>query len=48
VEGIITKVMNDLKVMPQTSFKQCFQKWERKWESFIAAQGNYFEGDNIQ
>jgi histone-lysine N-methyltransferase SETMAR len=26
VEDIITNVTNDLKVIPQTSFKQCFQK----------------------
>jgi transposase len=27
VEDIITNAMNDLKAIPQTSFKQCFQNW---------------------
>jgi hypothetical protein len=48
VENIITNATNELKVMPQTSFKQCFQRWKRQWERCIAAHCNYFEGDNIQ
>jgi hypothetical protein len=43
----ITNVMNDLKAVPQTFFEQCFKKWKRQWENCFAAQGNYFEGDNI-
>jgi hypothetical protein len=43
----ITNVMNDLKVIPQTSFKQYFQKWKRQWSRCIAVQGDHFEGDNI-
>jgi hypothetical protein len=29
VDDIITNAKNDLKVTPQTSFEECFQKWER-------------------
>jgi hypothetical protein len=29
-------------------FEQCFQKWKRQWERCTAAQGYYFEWDNIQ
>jgi histone-lysine N-methyltransferase SETMAR len=29
VEDIITNVMNDLKAIPQRSFKQRFRKWKR-------------------
>jgi hypothetical protein len=47
VEDITTET-NDLKAIPQTPFKQCFQKWKRQWESCIAVQGDYFEGHNIQ
>jgi hypothetical protein len=48
VGDIITDVNNDFKVIPQTSFQQKFQKWKRQWERHIAAQGDYFEVDNIQ
>jgi hypothetical protein len=48
VEDVVTNVLNDLKDIPQTSFKQSFQKWKRWWDRCIAAQGDYFEGDNIQ
>jgi hypothetical protein len=47
VEDIITDVMNDLKTVPQTSFEQCFKNWKRQWKKCFAAQGRYFEGDNI-
>jgi hypothetical protein len=40
--------MKDLKAIPQTSFEQCFKTWKRQWEKCFAAQGDYFEGDNIQ
>jgi hypothetical protein len=30
VEDIITNATNDLMAIPQTSFKQCFQKWKRR------------------
>jgi hypothetical protein len=45
-EDITTNMMHDLKA--QTPFKQYFQKWKRRWERWIAVQGDYFEGDNIQ
>jgi hypothetical protein len=48
MEDIITNATNDLKVIPQTSYEQRIQKWKRKWERCIAAQGDYFEGDSIQ
>jgi hypothetical protein len=41
VEDIITNVTNDLKVIPQTSFVQCFQKFKRWWEWCIAAHGDH-------
>jgi hypothetical protein len=45
VKDIITNATKDLKVIPQTSFKQCLQKWKKLWERCIAAQGDCFEGD---
>jgi transposase len=44
----IINTTNDLKVIPQTSFEQRFQKWKREWEHCNAVQGDHFEGDNIQ
>jgi hypothetical protein len=46
VEDIITNVMNDLQMIPQTSFKQRFQKWKRWWERCIAAEEDCFEGSS--
>jgi hypothetical protein len=46
-EDIITNEMNDFEMIPQTSFKQCFQKLKRWWEWCIAAKGNCFEVNNI-
>jgi hypothetical protein len=48
VEDIITNATNDFKAIPQTSFKQSFLKWKRRWEMCIAGQGDCFKGDNIQ
>jgi hypothetical protein len=48
VGDVITKAINDLKAILQTSFEQCFQKWKRRWETCVAVQGDYFERDNIQ
>jgi transposase len=41
VEDDIVNVTNDLKMIPQTSFNQCFQKWENWWERCIAVQGDF-------
>jgi hypothetical protein len=48
VEDIITNATKELKAIPQTPFKQCFQKWKKQWKRCIAVQGDCFEGDNIQ
>jgi hypothetical protein len=42
-EENITTVMNDLRVISQTSFKHCFQKWKRRYERCSAAQWDYSE-----
>jgi uncharacterized membrane protein len=41
----ITNVTNYLKVIPQSSFKQYFQKWEEQWGRCLAVQGDHSEGD---
>ena len=36
-----------LKAIPVKDFQRCYQKWEQRLHLCIAAQGNYFEMDNI-
>ena len=38
--------MGMLKTLPVEDFQRSYQKWERLIRC-VAAQGNYFEGDNI-
>ena len=40
-------VMDMLKTIPVEDFQRCYQKWEQHLHQYIAAQGTYFEGDNI-
>jgi len=25
-----------------------FQSWQKRWERFVASEGNYFEGDKLE
>ena len=36
-----------LKIIPVEDFQRCYQKWEQCLHRCVAAQGNYFEGNNI-
>jgi hypothetical protein len=38
-EDIVTNVPNDLKVIPQTSFEQCFKNWKRQWRGALLYKG---------
>jgi hypothetical protein len=44
--GLMQK--NDMKITPQTSFEQCFQKLKRKCDKCTAEQGKFFDGDTIR
>ena len=46
LENIQKSVTEMLKTIPVEDFQRCYQKWESLHRS-VAAQGNYFEGDNI-
>jgi histone-lysine N-methyltransferase SETMAR len=41
------KVMMALEALPQQEFQKCFQQWLHSWAKYIAAQGEYFEGDPV-
>jgi hypothetical protein len=36
-----------LKTIPVEDFELFYQKWEQRLHRWVAAQRNYFEGDNI-
>jgi hypothetical protein len=38
---------SELCVIPKKAFQDCFQKWQRRWESCINTRGEYFEGDKV-
>ena len=45
-ENIQKTVTEMLKTIPVEDF-QCYQEWEQYLHLCVAAQGKYFEGDNI-
>ena len=44
-EAIKTAVTKKLRSIPQESFQECVEAWQRKWEKCIRAQEDNFEGD---
>ncbi|GFV43574.1 hypothetical protein TNCV_1690181 [Trichonephila clavipes] len=36
-----------LKVLPNTSFHNCYQHWQHRMQEYVNAEGNYFEGDIV-
>lgn len=46
LENIQKTVTEQLKAIPVEDFQRCYQEWEQRLRRCIAAQGNYFEGDN--
>jgi hypothetical protein len=47
VEDIQAESQATLDTVQKEEFQKCFQKWENRWNHCIAAQGEYFEGDNF-
>ena len=46
IKHLVINVMDMLKTIPVKDFQRCYLKWEcLHW--CVAAQGNYFERDNI-
>ena len=40
-------VTDMLKIISVEDFQRCYQQWEQRLHGCVAAQGNYFERDNI-
>jgi hypothetical protein len=47
-ENIQRKTTDLLKGFTQNEFQKCFHAWKERMQHCIEAQGNYFEGDNLQ
>jgi len=45
IEKIQTVSQHTMKTLTQNDFQQCFRTWEFRWDSYIVAEGDYFEGD---
>jgi hypothetical protein len=43
----IQKVTEHLRALPHEDFQHCYREWEQRLQWFVASQGNYFEGDNV-
>jgi predicted RNase H-like HicB family nuclease len=37
--------LQDLRAIPQNTFKDAFQNWKKRWERCINSRGEYSEGD---
>ncbi|UYV75008.1 hypothetical protein LAZ67_12002074 [Cordylochernes scorpioides] len=36
-----------MKAIPKTDYQRCFADWKKRWLKCIAANGDYFEGENL-
>ncbi|UYV84581.1 hypothetical protein LAZ67_X002707 [Cordylochernes scorpioides] len=47
IEKIKVESKKAMKAIPKTDYQRCFADWKKRWLKFIAANGDYFEGDNL-
>ena len=47
VEAIKRAVTMELTGIPEASFQQCIEVWQRRMEKCIRLEGNYFEGETM-
>ena len=46
-EASRTAVTRELQAIPEESFQECVEAWQRRLEKCIRAQGDYLEGDML-
>ena len=46
-EAIKTVVARELRAIPEESFQECVEAWQKRLKKCIRAQGDYFEGDML-
>lgn len=47
LDNIQKSVTDELKGIPAEAFQHCYEQWKQRLRRCVAAQGNYFEGDNL-
>lgn len=47
IDEIIAEATKVLTAIPSEDFSACFESWKKRWHRCIVAEGDYFEGDNI-
>ena len=47
LDNVQKSVTDELKGIPAEAFQHCYEQWKRRLRRCVAAQGNYFEGDNL-
>ena len=47
LDNIQKNVTDELEGIPAEAFQHCYEQWKQLLRRCVAAQGNYFEGDNL-
>jgi len=47
LDYIQKSVTDELKRISTEAFQHCYEQWKQRLRRCVAAQGNYFEGDNL-
>ena len=47
LDNIQKSVIDELKGIPAEAFQHCYEQWKQRLRPCVAAQVNYFEGDNL-
>jgi hypothetical protein len=47
LNNIKKSVTDEMKCIPAKAFQHCYEQWKQHLCRCLAAQGNYFEGDNL-
>jgi hypothetical protein len=47
MNNIQKSIKDELKSIPAEVFQHCYEQWKQRLRRCVAAQGNYFEGDNL-
>jgi hypothetical protein len=47
LDNVQKSVTYELKGIPAEAFHHCYEQWKQRHRRCVAAQGTYFEGDNL-
>jgi len=47
LDNIQKSVNDEMKGIPAEALQHCYEQWKQRLRRCVAAQGNYFEGDNL-